>query len=171
MTCLKVSFQTELDSILLCFIVGAVPEDLLGILRILEFKGYFGIEEYNVCLKSLGFSSYEGGDAPYPVPTSKSRKISKLKGKAVSQWVHARNWPLVMKKLVKHSDEDDVIELGLKLHELVERLTAIEFFPYEVDLLREKLVQYLTLRKSIREEFPSLMTNAKPKHHFLRWIY
>ena len=90
-----------------------------------------------------------------------------LSGKAVSQWVHARNWPIVIKNLVKDSD-DPVLLLGLKLHELVERLTANEYFPYEIGVLEEKLVQYLDLRKTVHADYPSLMPSAKPKHHFLR---
>ena len=90
-------------------------------------------------------------------------------GKAVSQWVHVRNWPLVIKNLIKGcEDEDPVVTLGLKLHEIVERLTAQEFYPYEIDLLEEKLVEYLELRKVVRAAHPNLMPNCKPKHHFLR---
>ena len=83
-----------------------------------------------------------------------------------------RNWPLVIKGLVKDCN-DPVIILGLKLHELVERLTAGEFYPYEIDILEDKLTQYLDLRKIVRDDFPNLMTNPKPKHHFLRtgWIH
>ena len=96
-----------------------------------------------------------------------SSKITKLKGKAVSQWVHIRNWPLVIRNLVSDL-EDPVVNLGLKLHEIVERVTAQEFFPYEVDILEEKLVGYLELRKTVRSDFPSMMPKWKPKHHFLR---
>ena len=59
---------------------GVVPADLLGIIRILASQGQFSIEDYNKSLERLGFSSYEGGDKPYPVPTSRSSKITKLKG-------------------------------------------------------------------------------------------
>ena len=31
--------------------------------------------------------------------------------------------------------EDPAISLGLLLHEIVERLTAQEYFPYEIDIL------------------------------------
>lgn len=153
--------------ILKIFFSGVVPEDLLGIVRILAFKGQFSVDEYNESLKNLRFSSYESSDKPYPIPVTKSRKITKLKGKAVSQWVHIRNWPLVIKNLVKNP-EDDVIMLGLKLHELVERLTASEYYSYEIDLVEEKLVQYLELRKILQCQFPGLMPKPKPKHHFLR---
>ena len=144
--------------------------DLLGVIRILANKGHFTINEYNSALQRLGFSSYEAGDKPYPVPTSRSSKISNLKGKAVSNLVHVRNWPLVIKNLVKDS-EDPVITFGLKLHEIVERLTAQEFFPYEIDLVEEKIVQYLDLRKTIRSLYPNLLPSPKPKHHFLRRIH
>ena len=146
---------------------GVVPEDLFGIVRILAFKGQFSVDEYNESLKNLRFSSYESSDKPYPIPVTRSRKITKLKGKAVSQWVHIRNWPLVIKNLVKNP-EDDAIALGLKLHELVERLTASEYYSYEIDLVEEKLVQYLKLRKILQSQFPGLMPKPKPKHHYLR---
>ena len=84
----------------------------------------------------------------------------------MSNWVHLRNWPFIIKKLVKNFD-DPAICLGLKLHEIVERLTAHEYLPYEVDILENKLVEYLDERKSIRCIFPNLMPKPKPKHHFL----
>ena len=90
-----------------------------------------------------------------------------FKGKAVSQWVHVRNWPLVIRSLVRDIDSP-VVTLGLLLHEIVERVTAQEYYPYEVDILEDKTVEYLNLRKAIRSEYPSLMTKCKPKHHFIR---
>ena len=45
---------------------------------------------------------------------------------------------------------------------------ASEFHEYEIDILEEEILSYLDLRKSIRAEFPNLMKNPKPKHHFLR---
>ena len=85
----------------------------------------------------------------------------------MSNWVHIRNWPLVIKSLVANF-EDPAISLGLILHEIVERLTAVEYFPYEIVILEEKIMEYLDLRKSLRSDFPNLMRNPKPKHHFLR---
>ena len=61
-----------------------------------------------------------------------------------------------------------MITLGLKLHEIVERVTAQEYFPYEVDILEEKTVEYLDLRKTIRSDYPSMMLKCKPKHHYIR---
>ena len=144
--------------------------DLLAVIRILVCKGQFTISEYNSALQQLGFYSYEAGDKPYPVPISRSAKISKLKGKAVSNLVHMRNWPLVIKHLV-NDQEDSVLMLGLLLHEIVERLTAQEFFSHEIDIVEEKIVQYLELRKNIRLDYPNLLPSPKPKHHFLRRIH
>ena len=90
-----------------------------------------------------------------------------LLGKAVSNWVHLRNFPLIIKGFVKNYD-DSILSFALKLHEIVERLCAQELFPYEVKILEDKIVVYLNLRKEVREEYPSLMPNSKPKHHFLR---
>lgn len=62
---------------------GVVPEDLLGIIRILAVKGWFSLDQYNIALAGLRYTSYEKNDKPCPVPTSS--KIKKLKGKAVRQ--------------------------------------------------------------------------------------
>ena len=142
-----------------------IPEDLLGIIRILSAKGWYTLEQYNNALKNLGYQSYERGDKPCPVPTKIS--VKKLKGKAVSNWVHLRNWPLVMRRFEADS-EDVVLTLGLALHDIVERLCAQEYLPYEISVLNDKIVEYLNLRKIVREEYPNFMTNPKPKHHFLR---
>ena len=104
----------------------------MGIIRILSAKGWFSIDQYNNALLRLGYLSYESGDKPCPLPTSS--KVKKLKGKAVSNWVHLRNWPLVMKRYVPDT-EDRVLLLGLNLHDIVERLCAQEFFPYEIKVL------------------------------------
>ena len=124
------------------------------------------MDQYNSALRNIGYQSYERGDKPCPVSTKNT--VKNLKGKAVSNWVHLRNWPLVMRKFVADS-EDVVLTMGLALHDIVERLCAQEFFPYEISILTDKIVEYLNLRKSVREEYPSYMTNPKPKHHFLRW--
>ena len=60
--------------------------------------------------------------------------------------------------------------LGLLLHNIVERLTAQQFYVYEVIILEEKISQYLDDRKHIREKYPELMMRPKPKHHYLRCI-
>ena len=111
---------------------GVIPEDLLSIIRILSLKGWFTISEYNILLERLGFTSHESNDKPYPVPESK--KVKKLKGKAVSNWVHLRNWPLVIKDFVVNS-MDPVLCLGLNLHEIIMRMTATEFLSHEIDIL------------------------------------
>jgi hypothetical protein len=141
--------------------------DLLAIIRILAKNGQFSVLQYNEALKKLEFRSHESSDKPCPVPVSLSKKVTKLKGKAISHWVHMRNWPLIIRNIVKDQD-DPVFNLGLKLHEIVERLTANEFLPYEIDLLEEKVIQYFELRKTLRVEYPNIMPNPKPKHHYLR---
>ena len=118
-------------------------------------------------MHQLGWSSYESGDKPCPVASSMSKKITKLRGKAVSQWVHIRNFPLILRNLLKDS-EDPVLLLGLQLHEIVERLTAQEFLPYEIDLLEGRILQYLDMRITLRAEYPEYLQNPKPKHHFMR---
>ena len=146
---------------------GVIPEDLLGIIRILSKKSWFTISQYNDALERLDFLSYESRDKPYPVPTT--NKVKKLKGKAVSNLVHLRNWPLLIRTFVKDID-DPVLSLSLMLHEVVERMVASEYFSYEIDILEDKIYQYLNLRKAVRSEYPNLLLNPKPKHHFIRKV-
>ena len=80
-----------------------------------------------------------------------------------------RNWPLIVKKFI--SDKNDpALALGLKLHELTERITATEYYPYEIELLEEVIVEYLDTRKIMRTDFPDFFKRQKSKHHFIREI-
>ena len=63
--------------------------------------------------------------------------------------------------------EDDVLQLGIKLHEIVERITAYEIRGYEIDLLEDVILEYLDNRKPIFQEYPNLMGRSKPKHHYM----
>ena len=146
---------------------GVVPIDLLAIIRVLVSKHHFTVAEYNAALTRLGFSSYEAGDKPCPVPASRSSKVTKLSGKAVTHWVHVRNFPFLIRGLVVDPG-DTVLSLGLLLHEIIERITAQEFFPYEIDLLERKIQDYLEMRKVLRADHPNLVPSAKPKHHFMK---
>ena len=128
---------------------GVIPEDLLGIIRILSSKGWFTINQYNNALQNIKYLSYERGDKPCPVPTKSG--VQKLKGKAVSNWVHLRNWPFVIRNFVDNVD-DTVLHLGLILHDIVERICATDFFPYEISRLNEKIVEYLDLREAFKIE-------------------
>ena len=80
----------------------------------------------------------------------------------MSNWVHVRNWPIVLKAFIVDKN-DAVLALGLKLHEVTERLTATEFYPYQVQLLKEAVLEYLDMRKDIRLEYPQLLEKAKAK--------
>ena len=135
---------------------GVVAEDLLSIIKDLVNKRWFSIEQYNNALKSFGWYSYEKMDRPQPVPVSK--KILKLKGKACSLWVHVRNFPLLVEKFVIDS-EDEMLNIGLKLHEVTESIMATEFLEYEVQLLEECVVDYLELRRRIRSQNPDSFNN------------
>ena len=119
--------------------------DLLAIIRILVKNGQFSFDEYNEALARLEFSSYEKNDKPCQVPNTASLKVIKLKGKAIINWVHLRNWPLVVRMLIRNLD-DPALALGLQLHEIVERLTVYEFYPYEIDVLEDRLTEYLVMR-------------------------
>ena len=143
---------------------GVVSQDLLGVIRILSSKKWFSIEQYNFCLKNLSFGDYESSDRPQSVPTK--LKDKKLAGKACSIWLHMRYFPLVVRMFVKDSD-DMALTLGLRLHEIVERLTAGEFQEYEIVVLDELIINYLNERKVVAEMFHSLLGNPKPKTHYL----
>ena len=140
---------------------GIIPQDLFGVIKILFNKGWFSIEDYN---KSLSKHCAGSNDKPQDIP----KKLNKMKllGKAVSHWVHIRNFGMIIKSFVK-DPSDPVLALGLMLVQLTERLTSEKFRQFEIDILEESAMEYLDTRKIIYEEFPSQMGNAKPKHHFL----
>ena len=149
----------------ICFVEGVVAEDLLSIIRALSVRYAFTLEAYNKVLSSFGWPSIEMSDKPQLIPLTSN--VAKLKGKACSLWVNMRNWPLLIKKFGINPD-DEVLVLGLKLHELVERATAHEFEVYEIQLLHECVTDYLDLRMKLRCSYPSQFKKPKPKHHFLR---
>ena len=143
---------------------GVISEDLLGIIRILSAKNWFSIEEYNKSLLGLNYKSHEASDKPLAVPIL--NKTRKLNGKACSIWVHMRNFPIAIRSFVKDK-EDSALDLGLKLHEITERLTSGGFEEYEIDTLEELIVDYLDERKSLHGEHPGLLGTPKPKTHYL----
>ena len=143
---------------------GVICQDLHAINRILIANNWFTLEEYNEKLKAIGYPSYENTDKPMPLAAG--NKGQKLRGKAVSIWVHLRNWPFMIRNFILDKD-DDALSLGLLLHEVTERITCPEFREYEIDILEEKILNYLDLRRKVRENYPDLMPNPKPKHHFL----
>ena len=142
---------------------GVVAQDLCGGIKILSSKGWFTLEEYNNKLKSFRYTSYESNDKPQEI----SKKAKKLSGKACSLWVHARNFPLILKDFVEDQN-DEVLSLLLLLVDITARITATEFRHHEVDDLESKIVKYLDNRKPIYEAFPDLIGTVKPKHHFIR---
>ena len=124
-------------------------------------SGWFSLENYNKQLRNFDFSSYESPDKPQLVP----EKGNKLPGKAVSLWIHCRNFPLIIRSLVR--DEcDPVLALALLLVDITARLMAMEFHSYDIVVLEEKIVQYLDNRKVVYEEHP-LIGRPKPKHHMM----
>lgn len=135
----------------------------MGVIRILSRKGWFTIPEYNEALKSHSFKSYEGSDRPFPLDNPKARK---LKGKAVSIWTHMRCFGMVINNHVKDIN-DEVLDFGMELSEITERLTASEFRDFEIELLEDRIFNYLDMRKNIFDQFPDLLGTPKPKHHFL----
>ena len=144
---------------------GVLPQDLLGIIRILVQKNWFTLEGYNRALKTLKFSSQESSNKPQQVPSSP--KVKKLSGKATSNWVHMRNFPLLLFLNDWIEDEsDDVFKLAVMLHELTERITAETFRNYEIEALEQLLIDYFEHRKVVFNDYP-ILGRTKPKHHFL----
>ena len=140
-----------------------IAQDLCGIIKILSGKGWFSLDQYNNALRKHEFKSFERNDRPQEM---KSFKGMKLPGKAVSVWTHIRNFGIIIHQLVQDFD-DQVLGLGLELADIVERVTAVECRHYEIDVLEEKIVEYLDHRKEVFEEFPLEMGTAKPKHHYV----
>ena len=143
---------------------GVIAQDLYGVIKIFVQKGWCTVEAYNQRLKNLGFYSYDSGDKPQDVPLN--LKKLKLPGKAVSLWVHLRNFPLIIKPFVEDT-EDEVLKLILLLVEITGRITAVEIRMYEISILEDLIVEYLDKRKDILESYHELLGTAKPKHHFL----
>ena len=134
---------------------------MFGVIKILIMKRWFSIEDYNKRLKKFDFHSYEGADKPQAVPA----RGKKMPGKAISLWIHIRNFPLIIRPLVQ-DEADEVLQFSLLLADLTSRLTAVEVRGYEVEVLENKIIEYLDKRKSLFESYPELGT-AKPKHHFM----
>ena len=144
---------------------GVLPQDLLGIIRILINKGWFSLDDYNKALRNIKYSRQESSNKPQEVPSSP--RVKKLAGKAVSNWVHIRIFSLIlhMKGWVVDS-QDPVLLLALRLHDVTDRLTAEKYKPHEVDILDSLVIEYLDLRKEVFNQYP-VLGNPKPKHHFL----
>ena len=142
-----------------------LPQDLLGIIRILISKGWFQLDDYNNALRSNKYSFQESSNKPQQVVSS--AKIKKLAGKATSHWVHIRVFPYIMylNKWIKEAD-DPVFQLALQLHEITAYLTAEAIRQHEIDILEELIQSYLNLRKVVYVVFP-VLGRPKPKHHFL----
>ena len=143
---------------------GVIPIDLLFIIRTLSSEGWFALESYNTALDRFQFSEEELRSKPQPVPEPSS-KIKKLRGKAISHWIHIRCFPLIMmiKEWIK--DPDQVFILALKLHEITEMVLAEKIEIYELEILDEISTSYLDLRMKLAEDYD--IESIKPKHHFL----
>ena len=89
------------------------------------------MDQYNLRLRMFNFHSYEAADKPQVIPQGKGKK---LPGKAISLWIHCRNFPLLIKSFVKDTD-DDVFKLALLLVEVTNRVAAVEVMNYEIEVL------------------------------------
>ena len=142
-----------------------LPQDLLGIIRILVSKGWFQLDEYNHALKRFKYSVKEASNKPQQVVTQS--KIKKLSGKATSHWVHIRIFPYILyfNRWIQQSD-DLVFKLALQLNEITSYVTAEAVQEHEIVILEEVIESFLNNRKVVYEEFP-VIGRPKPKHHFL----
>ena len=143
---------------------GVIAQDMYGIIKIMILKGWFTVEQYNRKLINLGYQNHDAANKPQIVPVN--LKGLKMPGKAVSQWVHIRNFPVIMRSFTK-DPEDTVLLFALKLVDVTNRVTATEFKYYEIDILEEKIVEYLDQRRVLMETYSNQLGTAKPKHHFL----
>ena len=71
-----------------------------------------------------------------------------------------------MKNLIQDED-DEVPDFLFKLVDITARITAEEFRSYEIDILEERVIEFLDARKGIFASFPDILRSPKPKHHFL----
>ena len=144
---------------------GVVAQDLCGFIKIMTLKGLFTLEQYNETLKEHHFRSYEINDKPQPIVNNKAQK---LPGKAVSIWLNMRSFGMIVNSMPNPIDEnDEVFTISMKLAEITERLTATEFREYEIELLEEKIHDYLEERAELYKKYPNFLGTPKPKHHFL----
>ena len=114
-------------------------------------------------MKKLKYGDYEATDKPYDIP--EANNVKRLKGNAVSVWTHMRNFPLIVRSFIKDEDEPS-FKLGLLLHDITERLMAVKFEEYELQILEERIISYLNDRKLLYENHP-ILGSPKPKMHFL----
>ena len=92
-----------------------IPIDLAFVIQKLVSLGWFTLASYNRALENFKFSSEEKKSRPQSVPD----KAKKLKGKAISHWIHIRNFPLILMLNGWVMDSDNpVLRLGIKLNEL-----------------------------------------------------
>ena len=144
---------------------GVIPQDLLGIIRILVDKSWFTLDQYNNALRSLKYSSQESSNKPQEVP--KNLKVKKLPGKATSNWVHIRNFLVILYLNGWIQDcNDEALQLAIKLHEMTERITAEAFRLNEIETLDDVIIDFLDHRKNVFNDFP-VIGRPKPKHHFI----
>ena len=140
---------------------GAIPEDLLSIIKILIHKKFFSQNQYNDALKKVYFKN----DKPEQI----NIKGNKLKGKALSILNHLRHFGFILDKLNPSEEmlSDSSLDLFEKLSMIADYLSAPKLRNFEIATLEETVISYLNLRKEIAEEFPNIFNRPKPKHHYL----
>ena len=140
--------------LLILFISGVLPQDLLGIIRILVSMGWFQLDEYNKALRDFKYSTKEASNKPQQVVGQ--LRIKKLSGKATSHWLHIRIFPYILyvNKWIKQK-QDMVFQLALQLNEITSYITADKIQEHEITILEAVIESYLDNRNSVYKILPS----------------
>ena len=144
---------------------GACSQDLYGSLKIwIKKKSLFDVETYNKRLRNFLYSPEDGADKPQELP--KNLKGIKLPGKAVSIWVHIRIFPLLIEEFIQ-DNEDEILQFVLLIVDITNRLMANKFSLFDIEVLEDKIIEYLNKRMELIDLFTEELGSAKPKHHNL----
>lgn len=129
-----------------CEGVGAFDAAYILKVYILVHKT-FTVDAYNAALRSIVFRGQDARDKPQPIKNASLMK--KLPGKAMSVVVTIRYLPSILQSIVGgHRDllSDNIFQLLLLLHELLEICLAEEIEKDELQHVRDLIGDYFALR-------------------------
>ena len=146
------------------FLEGIMAEDLLGVIKILISKSYFDEFSYNENLAKFKFKRSDSANKPEKI----SIASKKLKGKAFSISTHVRFFGLLLVNLEPAVElfNEKAYVMFLYLSRILEKVMTPCIRYFEIENLEEETIAYLNLRREVFQEFPTLLTNPKPKHHY-----
>jgi hypothetical protein len=138
---------------------GVVSYDVYGLLKIMvQKRGWFSIDKLNHCISKFKFPSK---DRPNAIVLANKHKLS---GSAAQMWNLIRYLPYILHDLVPNL-ADPVFDLLVRLHDIVELITAPILTTSEIDLMEVRITDYLDLRQDFVTD--DIVCSAKPKHHFV----